>query len=102
MRFRESGPDKIGEQLFWIDKDANILEVNRLSCSKLGYSHEDLCSLTIANIDLSFERDKRPEHWRELWLPTKTQLIIYCKRPMLHFFKLKKLDANRFPLIYHK
>ena len=66
MRFQEFGLDKDVEQLFWVDKDAHIIDVNRLSCSKLGYSHEELCSLTIANIDPSFDIDKWADQWLEL------------------------------------
>jgi diguanylate cyclase (GGDEF)-like protein/PAS domain S-box-containing protein len=66
IRFRQFSLDHAGEEVFWIDKDAHILDVNKLSCSKLGYSHEELCSLTVADVDPSFSMDKWPDHWQEL------------------------------------
>jgi diguanylate cyclase (GGDEF)-like protein/PAS domain S-box-containing protein len=66
MRFRQFSLDHAGEEVFWINKDARILDVNELACANLGYSHEELCRLTVADVDPFFPMEKWLKHWQEL------------------------------------
>ncbi len=62
----QSAVDKAGESIFLIDKDAKILNVNEAVCRSLGYSREELLSMTVADFDPSFPIEKWPDHWKEL------------------------------------
>jgi len=66
LRFRQFSLDHAGEEVFWIGKDAHIVDANEPACRKLGYTHEELCGLTVANVDPYFPIEKWPEHWQEL------------------------------------
>jgi diguanylate cyclase (GGDEF)-like protein/PAS domain S-box-containing protein len=66
IRFRQFSLDHTGEEVFWIDKDAHILDANEPACRKLGYTHEEICGLTVADVDAYFPIEKWPEHWQEL------------------------------------
>ncbi len=66
LRFRQIGLDRAGEGIFWVDRDGHILESNETACRKLGYTHEEMSRLTIADIDPCFPFETWPEHWREL------------------------------------
>ena len=47
--------------IFRIDEDGNIIEVNEQACASLGYTREELCALTVFDIDPTFA----PETWLE-------------------------------------
>ncbi|MCQ8104243.1 EAL domain-containing protein [Methylomonas sp. SURF-2] len=68
LSFRQFSLDHAGEELFWLDRNARILDANKTACQKLGYSHQELCQLTIADLDPYYPMERWPEHWRELKL----------------------------------
>lgn len=68
LSFRQFSLDHAGEELFWLDQQARILDANKTACQKLGYSHEELCRLTVADLDPYYSMERWPEHWRELKL----------------------------------
>lgn len=55
-------------RLFWLDQDGRIIDVNALACWSLGYSRDQLRSLTIFDIECDFPRSRWSAHWRELFL----------------------------------
>jgi PAS domain S-box-containing protein len=48
--------------IFLVDNEARILDVNRQGCNSLGYTKEELCSLSVLDIDPSFSREKWVNH----------------------------------------
>ncbi len=66
FRFRQIGLDRAGEGILWVDRNGHILESNETACRKLGYTHEEMSRLTIADIDPCFPFETWPEHWQEL------------------------------------
>lgn len=66
LSFRQFSLDHAGEELFWLDQDARILDANKTACQKLGYSHDELCRLTIEDLDPYYPIERWPDHWREL------------------------------------
>lgn len=48
--------------IFLVGNDARILDVNEQGCNSLGYRKEELCSLTVFDIDPSFTREKWANH----------------------------------------
>ncbi len=60
-----------GDLIFWIGRDARILYVNEAAAQRLGYSREELCHMTIGDIDPNYQPDVWPRHWAELRLHKK-------------------------------
>ena len=58
--------DKASIGIFLVDVNAHILNVNDQGCHSLGYSREELCKMTIFDIDPNFRPDMWPEHIRNL------------------------------------
>jgi PAS domain S-box-containing protein len=57
IRLRQFSLDHADDQLYWVDKDARILDVNERACQRLGYSKEELLKFTVADIDPLFPLD---------------------------------------------
>jgi two-component system, cell cycle sensor histidine kinase and response regulator CckA len=58
--------DNLAEEILWITPDARIWNANEVACKKLGYTREELLSLTIADIDPLFPQEVWSSHWEEL------------------------------------
>lgn len=56
----------VSEEVFLMDEEARIHFVNEMACRTLGYSREELMNLRIADIDVDFQMDVWPDHWRDL------------------------------------
>ena len=48
--------------IFRIDEDGNIVEVNDQACASLGYTRQELCALTVFDVDPTFAPEKWLEH----------------------------------------
>ncbi|UCV09364.1 bifunctional diguanylate cyclase/phosphodiesterase [Dechloromonas denitrificans] len=66
--------DQIGDAFYLIDRDARLLHVNAQACSMLGYSFDDLSSMTVFDIDTGVSPERWREHWQEM-LSLKTQTL---------------------------
>lgn len=66
LRLTQIAVDRSADLVFWIDKSARFLYVNDASCQRLGYTHEELLRMTVADIDPDHQMDRWPEHWEEL------------------------------------
>ena len=58
--------DDSGEGICWIDKDARIVNANLAGCRQLGYSKEEMLSMTVHDIDPNFPKERWSSHWEEL------------------------------------
>jgi PAS domain S-box-containing protein len=58
--------DMISDSVFWVDEAGIFLNVNKAACRNLGYSHDELMSMGVADIDLHFTSEKWPSHWEEM------------------------------------
>jgi diguanylate cyclase (GGDEF)-like protein/PAS domain S-box-containing protein len=58
--------DRAAEAVFWMGPDARFTYVNEAACQSMGYSREELLSMTIYDIDPELEPDAWDENWREL------------------------------------
>ncbi|GBG12846.1 uncharacterized protein NMK_0381 [Novimethylophilus kurashikiensis] len=52
--------NQINEGLFLLDEEARFVQVNEESCRALGYSREELLTMSVFDID----PDYQPEHWQ--------------------------------------
>jgi two-component system cell cycle sensor histidine kinase/response regulator CckA len=58
--------DRSSDASFWMGSDGRFIYVNDAACRALGYSREELLSLTVHDIDLGIPREIWLEHWSEL------------------------------------
>ncbi|NIT03390.1 PAS domain S-box protein [Candidatus Saccharibacteria bacterium] len=58
--------DNAAESIFWVQSDARFVYVNEAACNSLGYSREELLSMTVYDIDPDFPKESWPDHWREI------------------------------------
>ena len=56
------------DAVFWMDPQSRIVYANQAACRSLGYSREELLSLSIADIDPLFPK----EAWEKVWKEVKT------------------------------
>lgn len=66
MHFRQFSLDHCGEEVFWIDQNGRILDANLAACQKLGFTHDEITQLTVAQVDADFPFAEWPHHWLEL------------------------------------
>ena len=57
---------KVLDPIYWIGEDACIWKANEAACLSLGYSHDELLTLSIPDLDPGFPVDCWSEHWAEL------------------------------------
>lgn len=58
--------DHASDAVFWMGKDARILYVNDMACQSLGYTNDELLSMTIHDIDHNFPEETWARHWEEV------------------------------------
>jgi diguanylate cyclase (GGDEF)-like protein/PAS domain S-box-containing protein len=68
MAFLDYALDRVSDALYLIDAQARFVEVNEAACRMLGYTREELCGISIFDIDPDFG----PEQWAEYWVQSKT------------------------------
>lgn len=66
LRFTQFAVDHSSAQAFWTTPEGRIFYVNDAACRTLGYSREELVSMTISDIAPTFPPEVFAEHWREL------------------------------------
>jgi len=65
LRLAEASIDQSADPTFWVASDARFLRVNDAACEALGYSRDELLSMTVQDIDPLFTREVWPAHWAE-------------------------------------
>jgi PAS domain S-box-containing protein len=66
LQLTQFSVDHAGDAVFWLGPDARFLYANLTACLRLGYSLEELLSMTVHDIDPNFPPEVWPEHWKEL------------------------------------
>jgi PAS domain S-box-containing protein len=66
LRLTQFTVDRAGDAIFWMGPDARLLDVNEAACRALGYSREELLSMTVHDLDPNFPPEAWPDHWREV------------------------------------
>jgi diguanylate cyclase (GGDEF)-like protein/PAS domain S-box-containing protein len=64
--FKQYAIDNVSDGIYWIDEHGRILEVNNGACKMVGYSKEELKSMTVAQLDPNFPVEEWPAHWDAL------------------------------------
>ena len=66
LRLTQFSVDHAGDAVFWLGSDARFFYANARACQHLGYSREELLSMTVHDVDPDFPAEIWPKHWEEL------------------------------------
>jgi PAS domain S-box-containing protein len=66
LKLTQFSLDNSADAAFWMGPDAQFVYVNNAACRSLGYSRQELLSMTVHDIDPDFPREAWPEHWEEV------------------------------------
>ena len=66
LRLTRFSIERAVDAVFWIDAQARILDINDAACTVLGYTRDELLSMTVPDIDPNFPAEAWPAHWAEL------------------------------------
>ena len=65
LRLAKFSVERAADAVYWIDQQARILDVNEAASLMLGYSKDELCAMTVHDLNPDFQTDKWPEFWAE-------------------------------------
>jgi len=71
--------DHYSDGSFWIDQQGNFVNVNQSMCRNLGYTRDEMLSMTVFDIDPVFTRRFWSEHWKSLKEQGATRLESFHK-----------------------
>ncbi len=63
LRRTQFSVDHAVEAILWVDQTGQIFNVNETACRMLGYTRQDLTTMTLHDIDPNFPVERWPEHW---------------------------------------
>ena len=63
LRRTQFSVDQAVEAILWVDQTGRIFNVNETACRMLGYTRQDLMTMTVHDIDPNFPVERWPEHW---------------------------------------
>ncbi len=66
LRVTQFVTDHAVEAVYWMGPDAQFLYVNDTACRCLGYSRDELLTMTVHDIDPNFPKEAWQQHWAEL------------------------------------
>ncbi|MHC4559896.1 MAG: PAS domain S-box protein, partial [Planctomycetota bacterium] len=66
LRFTQFSVDHAADAAFWMGPDAKFFYVNKAACRSLGYSREELLTMSVHDIDPDFPAEAWPAHWSEV------------------------------------
>jgi two-component system, cell cycle sensor histidine kinase and response regulator CckA len=67
LRLAKFSMERAADAVYWIDQQARILDVNEAASLMLGYSKDELCVMTIHDLNPDFQK----EQWLEFWAETQ-------------------------------
>jgi PAS domain S-box-containing protein len=66
LRLTQFAVDRAGDAAYWIGPDGRLVYVNDQACRVLGYSREELLSMTIHEINPGFPAEAWHDHWESM------------------------------------
>jgi len=66
LHFTKFAVDHMADGAFWMGADAKFVYVNDAACRALGYSQDELLTMTVHDIDPDFPPEAWAGHWREV------------------------------------
>ena len=65
LRLARFTMERAADAVYWINPQAKILDVNKAASLMLGYSKDELCAMTVHDLNPDFQADRWPEFWTE-------------------------------------
>jgi PAS domain S-box-containing protein len=65
LRLAKFSIDRAADAVYWIDPQAKIQNVNEAASLMLGYSKDELCTMTVHDLNPDFHADMWPGFWAE-------------------------------------
>ncbi|HSA87581.1 MAG TPA: PAS domain S-box protein, partial [Nitrospira sp.] len=65
LRLAKFSVERAADAVYWVDSQAKILDVNEAACRMLNYSKDELCAMTVHDLNPDFQADMWPEFWSE-------------------------------------
>ena len=65
LRLAKFSTERAADAIYWIDPQAKILDVNEAASLMLGYTRDELCAMTVHDLNPEFQADMWPGFWRE-------------------------------------
>ena len=66
LQFTQFAIDSYSDCAFWMGPDARFIYVNDAACRSLGYSRDELLTMTVHDIDPDFPQEVWPNHWADV------------------------------------
>ena len=66
LRLTQFSIDRAADAAFWMGPDGSFVYVNDSACRSLGYSRQELLSMTVHDVDPDFPPEVWANHWGEL------------------------------------
>jgi len=66
LKFTQFSVEHTADAAFWMTKDAKFFYVNERACSSLGYTKEELLTMTVHDIDPVFHAGLWENHWNDI------------------------------------
>jgi len=66
LRLTQFSVDRAGDAEYWMGPDARLIYVNDQACRTLGYTRDELLSMTIHEINPEFTPEAWPAHWEDV------------------------------------
>ena len=66
LRLAQFSVENTNDALFWIAPDARIININKAACTSLGYSREELLTMSAPDFDTEFSPETWPPHFARL------------------------------------
>ena len=65
LRLMQFSVSHAADSIFWVDADAHLIYVNEAACRSLGYTREELLSMTVQDVDPNMQDENWPKHWQK-------------------------------------
>ncbi|MBX3303613.1 MAG: PAS domain S-box protein [Nitrospira sp.] len=65
LRLAKFSVERAADAVYWVDSQAKILDVNEAACRMLNYSKDELCAMTVHDLNPDFQADMWPAFWLE-------------------------------------
>lgn len=66
LRLTQFALDHAADPVYWVRHDGRIFYANHAACESLGYSRDELLSMSVSEIDPDFPAEAWPAHWQAL------------------------------------
>jgi PAS domain S-box-containing protein/putative nucleotidyltransferase with HDIG domain len=66
LHFMQFSIDHATDAIFWIDAEAKFFYVNQAACQTLGFSHDELLTMDIFQVNPYFSKEVWSKNWRQL------------------------------------